>query len=160
MERYLCRRRTNLVADWNSCLMPRDTDRRLLGLWGLELSVERRMRQDENHFTAKVHSLCTHKRLVKRAGTSSACCWLKMEYVRNKKVSILWPSQNIIKKIMFQCRQCSSCFLTTEYKVKTISHLQYLTNKTNPDYKSETHTHTQCCRTERKHSGRNSDSKS
>lgn len=43
---------------------------------------------------------------------------------------------------MFQCRQCSSCFLTTEYKVKTISHLQYLTNKTNPDYKSETHTHT------------------
>lgn len=42
MERYLCRRRTNLVADWNSCLMPRDTDRRLLGLWGFELSVERR----------------------------------------------------------------------------------------------------------------------
>lgn len=62
MERYLCRRRTNLVAEWNSCLMPRDTDSRLLGLWGLELSAEqRRMSQDENHFlSAKAHSLSTH----------------------------------------------------------------------------------------------------
>ena len=33
-----------MVADWNNCLMPRDTDRRLLGLWGLELSVEQRRR--------------------------------------------------------------------------------------------------------------------
>ena len=64
MERYLCRRRTNLVADWNSCLMPRDTDRRLLGLWGFELSVERRRRGSArmgNKFAAKIYSLCTHK---------------------------------------------------------------------------------------------------
>lgn len=39
-ESYLCRRRTNLVAEWNSCLMPRETDSRLPGLWGFEVSVE------------------------------------------------------------------------------------------------------------------------
>lgn len=50
----LCRRRTNFVADWNNCLMPRDTDKRLLGLWGLELSVEGRGESDRvTHFTVK-----------------------------------------------------------------------------------------------------------
>lgn len=56
----LCRRRTNLVADWNNCLMPRDTDKRLLGLWDLELSAEGRGESDRvTHFPVKyIHSAC------------------------------------------------------------------------------------------------------
>lgn len=81
MERYLCRRRTNLVADWNSCLMPRDTDRRLLGLWGFELSVERRRgrsdRMRNSHLPRSIHGARTRAsnggwKMFRRSGDEQA----------------------------------------------------------------------------------------
>lgn len=72
--------------------MPRDTDRRLLGLWGFELSVERRRGgSDWMKFilSPKIHSLCTHDTwlgegrektflfVFKGADICSACCWYK-----------------------------------------------------------------------------------
>lgn len=105
-ERYLCRKRTNLVADWNSCLMPRDTDRRLLGLWGFKFSAERRRGgSDWMKFilSPKIHSLCTHDTwlgegrekiplsVFKGADIYSTCWWYKMVRSRSKML----PSAHI-----------------------------------------------------------------
>lgn len=49
-----------------------------LGLRALCGVEERRIRQGKNHFTAKVHSICTHEKRF----TSSACCKAEVKYCK------------------------------------------------------------------------------
>lgn len=101
MEHYLCRRRTNLVADWNSCLMPRDTDRRLLGLWGFELSVERRKggsdRVRNSHLPRSIHGARTPALNRGYSGDEQAGCAGDIKWrqagVKYDKVSPLGTSE-------------------------------------------------------------------